>query len=308
MKQHRNFRGGMAAATLVLLVSAPGLADDAADRESRGPEAYAAEALKVEDFIGTLIIKLHEAGPYQVIVNGKPKDLKSIESEMDGKTLRIDGGRAGWRNWSVASYGSSRRKLKNYPTLTVSAPVGSALVIEDVYGMVKVGDLKGALTLRAAGLSGEIGEMDSASLRITGGNELTVDDVKGAFSVNIAGSGDLVVGDVGGAASISIAGAGDVQMGDLGGGLTIGIAGSGDVAIAEVAGPVTAKINGSGDVDINGGRADPLVVRINGSGDFALDGVAVNPRVSINGSGTVRLKSYEGKLRSSGNGDVIVGE
>ena len=67
------------------------------------------------------------------------------------------------------------------------------------------------------------------------------------------------------------------------------------------------SIAGAGDTRINGGRADPFKVSIVGSGDVSFAGEAVDPQISAIGSGEVWIKSYTGKLSSSGMADVKIG-
>jgi hypothetical protein len=58
---------------------------------------------------------------------------------------------------------------------------------------------------------------------------------------------------------------------------------------------------------IKSGRANPLKISIVGSGDVSFGGEAVNPSIAAIGSGDVWIKSYSGKLSSSGMASVKVG-
>jgi hypothetical protein len=45
-----------------------------------------------------------------------------------------------------------------------------------------------------------------------------------------------------------------------------------------------------------------------GAGKFDFGGIAVDPHVEAFGSGSVRIKSYRGKLSSEGMADVKIGD
>jgi len=60
-------------------------------------------------------------------------------------------------------------------------------------------------------------------------------------------------------------------------------------------------------VKIADGKADPLHVEIMGAGNFAFGGVANNPHIEAVGSGSVKLKSYTGKLDTEGMTNVQIG-
>ena len=68
------------------------------------------------------------------------------------------------------------------------------------------------------------------------------------------------------------------------------------------------SIAGSGGVDIKNGKANPFKVAIVGSGDVSFGGEAVDPSISAIASGNVWIKSYTGKLSSSGMSNVSIGD
>lgn len=304
---------GKAAIGAVLLTASFGaisaLADDAAKR-TIGPESHDVETIRFEDVIGTFIIEVTSGGEVEITASGPEDKVSDLEIDASGDTLRIEGkgGRKSWSGWGGMFNWSSNddRRLEDYPAFIVKAPAGTDLIMDDVAGRIRAGDLRSELKISDASLDGEIGDVESARIGIAGSGELSVGEVAGEGSIAIAGSGNVEMGNVGADGKITIAGSGDASMGTVAGGMKVAIAGSGDAEVESVNGPVQVAINGSGDVEIGSGRADPLKVSINGSGDMTFGGVAVDPRISVNGAGDVVIESYEGSLTTSGSGEVTI--
>ncbi len=280
-------------------------------QETRGPTTHDVETLSIENFIGTILVEVKDSGPAELVITGSTEKLDDLLVEDSGSTLRIAGdGRdwdwsdwSGWLNWSAGN----RRDLDEYPAVVVTVAEGTGIEMEDVAGMIRVGDLGGPVNFESVSLEGTIGAVTEATIGVAGSGDLVLGAVAKDLDVSIAGSGDVAGSTVGENASVSIAGSGSVTLDTVAAGLSVSIAGSGDTVVQSVSGPVTIGVNGSGDVDIEEGRADPLSISINGSGDVTFGGLAVDPRISVNGSGDVSLGEYEGSLRSSGSGDVTIG-
>lgn len=274
---------------------------------------YQADALKVTDFVGTLIVTTGGSGGMTAdisCVDCPAGRLEDVEIRTRGDTLHIDGEelRKGdgpwWKVWDGVSLDLD--DLDEYPVVTVRLPQGSAVTV-DMMGRAEIGDTMGPLKLAGVAMTADVGRVKNAKLSIAGSGKFVVDAVEEDLTVSVAGSGDSEIGRAG-SASVSIAGSGNVRLGTVDGPLSVSVAGSGDVRSDSAQGSVSVKIAGSGDVAVKNGRADPLTVRVNGSGDFDFGGVAVNPTISVNGSGNVRLAAMEGSLDSRGSGTIKIGK
>lgn len=248
-------------------------------------------------------------------------------------------------NWSRDGDKAFDRFMADYPDILVTVPAGMAIEMDNLAAKLTAGDLNAPLDIKSTiYMTGTIGDLSEADIRITGGGNLLIGDVEGDLKssisgagdlefasagntkLNIRGSGDMVIGTVRGNSDTSIHGSGNVELGDVAGGISLDIAGSGDVSMGRVTGetevsirgsgdvemdefdgPLDISIMGNGDIEIGAGRAEALSVSINGSGDFDFQGLAVNPSVAIRGSGDVFIKDYEGDVKTSGDGDIRIG-
>ena len=273
------------------LMAAPALALD-------GPfsQSYPASSLVLVNLAGKVEVAVGGSG-ISVQISGRPDELQAITVGSNGSTVRIESNRHHRRIDGDA---------QDFAHFKIVVPRGADLTIDGVVGEAEIGDVGGRLKLNAGALDGRIGNVSTADLQLSGSGDLGLGDVASKLDLNISGSGSLDAGNVD-SADIEIAGSGDVSLKDIRHGLSAKIAGSGDIGVASVNGPVTAEIAGSGDISISRGRADPLKVSIVGSGDFDFGGEAVNPDVSIYGSGGVRIGSYSGRLQSHGTGDLEIG-
>ncbi|MCI5043612.1 MAG: DUF2807 domain-containing protein [Aquisalinus sp.] len=253
-----------------------------------------------------------------------------------------------WRNMDWQRHGKNAFKvfLEDYPVVQITVPEGTDISIDGVAAHLTAGNLNSNMTISSTVyVEGAIGNLSSADIRITGSGDLifasvaegltariagsgslSFNDVQSAdlgiagsgdieikeiadsLTANIRGSGDIVTGDIRGVSSFQIAGSGDIKTGRIAGGTDVSIRGSGDIDIGELNGPSEVAITGNGDVDIRKGKAEDLRVRISGSGDFKFNGLATNPDVSISGSGDVFISEYEGNVRTSGSGDITIGD
>jgi hypothetical protein len=208
-----------------------------------------------------------------------------------------------WHKWF--NYDYSRGKPDQL-VVKVSVPRGSEVRIDDIVGKATVGDTYGPLHFEASATQAKIGRVSSANVSLAGTGRIDITEVKGPLDLDIAGSGKVNVGPTQ-TVRADIAGAGDTALGPIAGGLKVDIAGSGDISASRVNGPVHVDIAGSGSVNIGDGLANPLHVDIMGSGNFTFGGVAVDPKVSSFGSGSVKIKAYKGKMSSDGMASVEVG-
>ncbi len=273
-------------------------------------QEFQASALHVEDFVGTLIVEVGNPGVIAVALSGNTEAVEGLAIRQRGDKVEIDGdgikrSSRGFGRWF--SGWSFDDDLSDYPTVTVSVPTGAQVMVNDMVGAVTIGDTEGPLVLEKVSVEGSVGRVASAKIGIAGGGMLEIASVAGDLGVAIAGSGSVSAKETGGEASLSIAGSGSVNLDTLGQALRVSISGSGDIHVGEVSSAVRISVAGSGDVTIDEGRAEPFKVSINGSGDVVFGGTAVDPNISVNGSGDVRIGAMEGRLRSSGNGDIQIG-
>ncbi len=300
------FGGAALGATLgTVLLAVPAWAD------TIGPSEHDIDRIEIGDFIGTLLITVGDDGTTDLLINGPADKLGDLNItdrggllEIRGKDLKSDWG--DWRRWFNWSSDWSDTDLKDYPVIAIETPDGTDLTIDGAAGVLRVGDIGSDVKINALALEGSVGDVRSATVRVSGSGDLKLGDIAQGYSVSIAGSGTVVSGSAGGDVKASIAGSGAVRSGAISGGIDITINGSGDAEFDSVNGPMDVTVNGAGDIRVRGGRADPMSVTINGSGDLVFDGVAVDPRIAVNGSGDVVLGGLEGSLRSTGHGDVLV--
>ncbi|WP_306250887.1 GIN domain-containing protein [Parvularcula sp. IMCC14364] len=277
--------------------------------------------------------------PVQAEQNGNAVRLYSNE-KPDQRTF--------WRKMDWQRHGKDAFKvfLEDYPVIQITVPEGTDLSLAGAAVHLTVGNINGDVQIgNTLYVQGTVGNVKAADIRITGGGDLIfasvaedleariagsgslafnnvqsadlsiagsgdidVKKIAGNFRADIRGSGDIITGDIEGESIFQIAGSGDIEAGNVNGGADISIRGSGDIVINELNGPSEIGITGNGDVDIRRGRAEDLRVRISGSGDFKFNGLATNPDVSISGSGDVFIREYEGSVRTSGSGDIIIGD
>ena len=281
--------------------------------------------LRIEDYVGRIDISVGGDEEVQVQIDREGAKPYEIDLSASKGVLRIEGeDRGPFDGWS-RGWGGLERRLNDYPRLQIVVPVGTDVSLDDVATELEIGDIESDLALGGGVMAGEIGDVRTADLHISGEATLDIGDVAEALDLRLSGAGDLKIasagtadislrgagdielGPVGGPVEVSIQGGGDVAIGAAEGGAELEIHGSGDIGVASVAGPTSAAIHGSGDIVIGGGRADPLEVSIHGSGDVRHEGVAVNPRVRVHGSGEVFINEQEGALESSGHGRLKIG-
>jgi Putative auto-transporter adhesin, head GIN domain len=299
----------LAGAAVAAALIVPAAADT--DWTSLPEKSFDVHAVKVEDVVGSLTVNVRESGPVTVNVSGTKDRVQGLDITSGGGKLVISGTGPedrsvwDWRNWFNFSDQSHNKPADL--TIKLLVPKGADVNVQDLVGDATIGDTMGPLRFEATATRARIGKVSSAKIAMDGTGRIDVAAVTGPLDLAIAGSGKVAVGPAG-KVKAYIAGAGDATLGAIAGGLDLDIAGSGDVTAASVNGPVDIDIAGSGSVKIANGEANPLHVDIMGSGNFTFGGEAVDPHISALGSGSVRLKSYRGKLSSEGMANVKVGE
>jgi hypothetical protein len=274
-------------------------------------KSYATGSLKMKDIVGTLTVDVKDSGPMTVEVSGSHERLDGLRISTDGDRLVIDGESSNndsavwdWKNWF--NFSDTESRTTNNLFVRVSVPRGAEVTVDDLVGNATIGDTHGTLHFGAAATTAQIGHVGEAHIDLAGAGKVNIAQVDGPLHLDVGGSGKITVGPSQ-SVDADIAGSGDVTFGPIAGGMKIDIAGSGDITAPRVNGPVHVEIAGSGSVKIADGTADPLHVEIMGAGNFVFGGMAVDPHVEAVGSGTVKLKSYKGKLNSEGMANVQIG-
>jgi hypothetical protein len=292
-------------ATVAALLILPAAA--AEDWVTWPQKSFSGNTLKVDDFVGTLLVNVGNGGNINVDVSGTRQRIKQLEVHSYGGGVIIEGQNDesvwDWHNWLNFDYTKSR---PDQLVVKVTVPKGTEVRIDDLVGKTTVGDTYGPLHLEASATQAKVGKVSSANISLAGTGRIDIAEVKGPLDLDIAGSGKVNVGPTQ-SVKADIAGAGDTALGPIAGGLKVDIAGSGDISSSRVNGPVKVSIAGSGSVNIADGLANPLHVDIMGSGNFTFGGLAVDPKISSFGSGSVKIKAYKGKMSSDGMASVDVG-
>lgn len=175
-----------------------------------------------------------------------------------------------------------------YADLKIALPAASNVVVRNVVGAVRGGQLEGTLTVDTGSGRVELASYDG---------QLTVD----------TGSGDVVLGSARGETSIDT-GSGDVTVRRLVGNGKVDT-GSGDVVVEKVSAGRLYIDTGSGDVIVRDGSAG-RVIADTGSGDVRVMRVELEELEADTGSGDVVIQSSLAQARrisaDTGSGDVEI--
>lgn len=303
----------------------------------------------VEDFTGHIIVNVDGT---QTSANLQSANAETpIELSQNGSTIYFSGEERprnfdvsreiGWKRYSDDAF---KEYLADYPTLTITAPVGTALKLDDAITIAAIGDLNGELEIEGGYVDVDAGDMwsadvgvhgpgniilghvqDTLTASIHGSGDITIKEagqsklsvhgsgnanigaISGDAILNVHGSGDINTGLIDGAIRASIHGSGDIHTGTVSQSGELSIHGSGDISLDTINGPAKADIFGSGNITISSGLAQSLRVSINGSGDFDFGGISTNLVANLRGSGGIDIAQNEGTIRTSGRGDIRVG-
>jgi len=281
-------------------------------------QTYSADAVAVENFVGQVEIVTVSGGNVELSMDGGDgvRDLpqvavedgvlriyydKRVKVRQCNESARRGSGDEWLQSVTVKLKGEKKYKLSAYPTLRVSVPVGTDLLLKRGVIFGSAGDMGSAdITINSCGefVIGEIA--GDLRVQINGSGDIVAGNVAGDLSAGINGSGDIVVKSVNGETSLRINGSGDIELASVQT-LSASINGSGDIAVDQANGSVDLSINGSGDIKVRGGEAVPFKASIRGSGDIVFDGHANNVKVYIAGSGDIHVASFEGDLDTGGH-------
>jgi DUF4097 and DUF4098 domain-containing protein YvlB len=175
-----------------------------------------------------------------------------------------------------------------YADLRIALPAGSHVVVRNIVGDVRGGQLEGALKVDTGSGKVELAAYD--------GN-LVVD----------TGSGDVILGSARGETSVDT-GSGDVTVRRLVGNGKMDT-GSGDVVVEQLSAGRLYIDTGSGDVRVRGGSASRVIAET-GSGTVSVEGVELEELEADTGSGDVIIRSSLAQARrisaDTGSGDVEI--
>jgi len=307
------------------------------------------DSILITEFTGRIVVDVRDGAVTADIVQGGT--TYNTDLSQDGTELRIEGEECP-RRYNVSREIDWRRHgdkafeifLEDYPTLTISAPAGTALDLDDAISIASIGDLDGDLIIDGGFVEVTAGNMASADVGVHGPGDIVLGAVRNNLKASVHGSGDISaetagdsdlsvhgsgnisVGDINGEAQMAVHGSGGIETGDIASTLSASIHGSGDIKagaavqagefsihgsgdifLREINGPAEAEIYGSGNIEISAGRAEALYVVINGSGDFDFGGVSHNLVANVKGSGGIDIARNEGTIRLSGRGDIKIG-
>jgi len=287
-----------------------------------------AQDITIENFIGTVEIREGSS----LSIKGEARGTADLSS----RSLIVDGGEDidglscnGWngkvtigRGWPMRN----KRKITDYPTLRITAPDTTALVIRDslIFGQSSdlgdvdiwlsscgdfdMGDVTGTFSVKSSGSADVTARhVGRAELSTSGSGDFELLSAE-SLSFRSSGAGDLAMKDVKGPAAIQTTGSGDIVLVSVGDGLEFRTTGSGDFLAARVDGPVELTSTGSGDVEIDNGAMSTFSARTTGSGDIQIGGSVGPADLYANGSGDITIDKQSGSLshRVGGSGDIKV--
>jgi hypothetical protein len=216
---------------------------------------------------------------------GQDSDLPDWLSwlESAGHTMTV------YRGERVRIYGKPRSDVPVlYANLKIALPAGGDVVVRNVVGAVRGGQLEGKLRVDTG--SGDIEIVSHAG-------QLTLD----------TGSGDVTIGSATGETRIDT-GSGDVVVRKLvGNGLVD--TGSGDVTVENVSAGKLSVDTGSGDVLVKNGQVSHVLADT-GSGSVQVVGVELEELDADTGSGDVVVRTSLAQAKrltaETGSGDVTI--
>lgn len=257
--------------------------------------AFAGNRLELDNIAGHISVAVG-GDKIAIDIAGQPEELAAMDVRADGQSVRI----------KSTLHRHNVRNADELAQVRISVPKGTALSLDGVIGHMEAGDTGGDISVDSGALKGEIGAVKSAHLDGSGAIDLTIGDIAGDLDLDSSGAAKIKAKSAA-SAHLDISGASDVDIGALRGGFSADINGHGRIDIGTVNGPVNVDMSGAGEVLIKGGRANPLRVEVSGVGRFEFDGDAVDPNLEASGLAQIKIRSYTGKLHSSG-GNITIGK
>lgn len=137
-------------------------------------------------------------------------------------------------------------------SVLVRVPVGMTVGLEDVSGIVRIGNTDGIVRVNHSGIGDvSIGRVRSASVDISGTGSVTINEIDGLMSADLSGVGSVrVLGGEISVLNVRTSGVGDFSFDGTVHDATVDLIGVGDVSIGRVAGNRNIRKSGVGTVRI----------------------------------------------------------
>jgi len=133
--------------------------------------------------------------------------------------------------------------------MTATVPEGTIVRLEGFVGDAQIGDTGADVVLNCASCDAELGKIAALDVTLAGAGDVTAKRVERALAASIAGDGSIEIldGDLD-HATLTITGSGAIDFGGRAVNASVNIVGSGDVRLREVDNPIQSTIIGAGDV------------------------------------------------------------
>lgn len=238
-------------------------------------DAAQIRALDIDAGAGPIEILGQESGSIHLTARA----CASSERALDGVTLQYE--RRG-DQWEVIS----KTEVKDgwffgwggdnyaYLEMTVIAPNGIALDVDDGSGALMISDWEGDVEIDDGSGSIEL-------INIMG--HVDIDDGSGSIQLT-GGEGDMDIED----------GSGDIDISSWAGSILVDD-GSGDITVSEITGSVTVDDDGSGAINIADIDGD-VWIEEDGSGDIHVYRITGNLNLGSTGSGELHFNDIEGDV------------
>jgi len=133
--------------------------------------------------------------------------------------------------------------------MTATVPEGTIVRLEGFVGDAQIGDTGADVVLNCASCDAALGKIAALDVTLAGAGDVTAKRVERALAASIAGDGSIEIldGDLD-HATLTITGSGAIDFGGRAVNASVNIVGSGDVRLREVDNPIQSTIIGAGDV------------------------------------------------------------
>lgn len=268
---------------------------------------YQSDTIKIVNFVGKVEMTTSPDDQIHIQASNISADLAPNFDHISGrleisgsqKITKISCNTTSLFSWftnddsdsDISINGGSRRKLSDYPTLKIQAPVAVKLILEKnlIHGQFSQVD-KLSVGMLSCGKLNFDAVKNNARIAMIGSGEIEIKSVGGSVDSFTRGSGDIDIGSIAQDSVTELSGSGDISYGEITGIHKITNRGSGDIEISQINGDAEILVQGSGDVDIADGDLNWLIATLRGSGDINYGGTAKNPRLNAGGSGEIDTK------------------
>ena len=258
-----------------------------------GPERYSASALQIDGIVADVTIEPTDGDEIIVEMTGPEKDIDNIRVSEQSGMIVIGGsssGRSRSRNVSISNISICNGNIsiggrgsqviirdsspsENTTKVVVKVPKRTRLILDHIFGNVRVGDTEGNLELNLREIwNAQIGHVNDARLRIRGTGSVIVARVNSNLNAKVSGAGDIRVTEVhADTAELRVSGTGGILLN------------SGAIDEME------ARVSGVGNVYF-GGCARKANLRVSGIGSIHVEQVIERPRKRVSGIGSINIR------------------